>query len=258
MREGLGRVNKRRIEFNGAVNFRDIGGYEAGNGMRTRWRRVFRSDSLAELTDADLDRLAALDLYGISDFRLESERLVKPDRLPAVHRMALLSPGFIPVGTENMIRDIASGELDAEAIRREVLGHYRLFVIDHLENYVSTFRMILEAEGRPVLLHCTSGKDRTGFGVALILLAAGCPEHVVIEDYVLTNQYRRDIRFMFRNGIDTAAFEMLTMARAEYIETSLNTLRELHGTAENWLAAMGLDHTDRQQMRALLTEPVSP
>ncbi len=248
----------RHIEMDGAVNFRDIGGYDSGLRRRTRWRRVYRSDSLAELSAADLKRLTELQLYGISDFRLESERLVKPSRLPDGHAMSLLTPGFIPVGTEEMIRNIGTNSIRPEDISAEVLGHYRLFVTDHLANYASTFRMILEADGRPVLLHCTSGKDRTGFGIALILLAAGCSDAVIVADYVMTNNFRRDLSFMFRDHIDPASIDILTMARAEYIEASLAALRELHGTPDAWLAAIGLDGADRRQLRELLSEPLSP
>jgi len=45
----------------------------------------------------------------------------------------------------------------------------------------------------PSVIHCTAGKDRTGFAVALILHALGVPAQVISEDYLLTNRfYRRD------------------------------------------------------------------
>lgn len=249
-------MNERVLGFEGAVNFRDIGGYSAGQGRQTRWRRVYRSDSLARLTERDLAALAELGLFGLSDFRLPGERLSNPDRLPAGHAMRVLTPGFIPAGTEAMLAEIAAGRIGPEDIRQEVLRHYRLFATDHLEDYRSTFRMILDADGRPVLLHCTSGKDRTGFGIALVMLAAGCEMEDILDDYVLTNDYRRDIGFMFRDGIDPAALDMLTMARREYLEQALASLSACHGAAENWLALIGLDRADRARLRELLTEPV--
>ena len=51
MAETLDRI----ITLEGAVNFRDLGGYEAGAGTQTRWRTLFRADGLGELTEADLD-----------------------------------------------------------------------------------------------------------------------------------------------------------------------------------------------------------
>jgi protein-tyrosine phosphatase len=252
------KMSDRIVSLEGAVNFRDIGGYDTGRDRRTRWRRVYRSDSLAGLTDTDLAAIAGLGLFGLSDFRLPGERLANPDRLPPGHGMRLLTPGFIPAGTEDMLKDIGAGRIGPEDIRREVLRHYRLFATDHLEDYRSTFRMILEAGGRPVLLHCTSGKDRTGFGIALIMLAAGCRMEDILDDYVLTNDYRRDIGFMFRDGINPAALDMLTMARREYLEHALATLSAHHGAAENWLPLVGLDKADRARLAELLTEPVSP
>ncbi len=246
---------ERRIAMEGAVNLRDLGGYPAGPGRRTAWRRVLRSDSLADLTDADRGRLAALGLHGLVDFRLPSERRARQNRLPAGHGLRVLEPGFLPRGTEAMLEAIRDGRLGPEDIRRAVLGHYRLFAEEHLAAYVPAFRLILEAEGRPVLLHCTSGKDRTGFGAALVLLAAGVPEPVAVEDYALTDRYRRDIRFMFEGGIAEDALAMLTSARPEYLEAALARLRELHGGPEGWLAAMGLPAGERAALRRLLSEP---
>lgn len=246
-------MRQRRIAMDGAINFRDIGGYRAGADRQTRWERVYRADSLADLSDADLTRLDALGLYGIADFRLPSEREARPDRLPEGHNMVLLTPGFIPKGTEDMLREMSAGRIGPQEIRAEVLEHYRLFVTDHLGVYAEPLRMILQADGRPVLFHCTSGKDRTGFGIALVLLAAGCAEDVIVADYQLTNQWRRDVRFMFRDTVDPAALEMLTSAPGEYIATALDQLRIEHGP--DWLDALGFDRTERAQLRALLTEP---
>lgn len=247
----------RRLALDGAVNFRDLGGYAVGTDHVTRWQRLYRSDSLASLTHGDLATLARLDLFGISDFRLPDERNANPDRLPQGHAMRLLAPGFIPKGTEDMLREVAAGRAGPEDIRREVLLHYRLFATDHLADYRSTFAMLLEAQGRPVLLHCTSGKDRTGFGIALILLALGCERSVVLDDYEMTNDYRRDLRFMFGDTAGAEALAMLTMARREYLEVALDTLDREIGPAEAWLRQVGVDAADLKALRDFLTEPVS-
>ena len=44
----------------------------------------------------------------------------------------------------------------------------------------------------PILIHCASGKDRTGVACMLILLALGVDREIVLEDYLLTNVYQRD------------------------------------------------------------------
>ena len=46
---------ERQIKLEGVSNFRDLGGYEATDGRMVKWRTIFRSDTLAALTDADME-----------------------------------------------------------------------------------------------------------------------------------------------------------------------------------------------------------
>jgi hypothetical protein len=61
------------IALEGAVNFRDLGGYEASAGRRTRWRTLFRADGLGELTETDLSVLRGFDIRTVIDLRSGSE-----------------------------------------------------------------------------------------------------------------------------------------------------------------------------------------
>src|SRR5581483_7148096 len=53
-RPAMSEAFARRLDFEGAINFRDLGGYPVEGDRHTRWRRLFRADSLADLTRADL------------------------------------------------------------------------------------------------------------------------------------------------------------------------------------------------------------
>src|SRR5262245_57242060 len=71
----------RLIELEGALNFRDLGGYPTGDGRRIRWRRVFRSDALHLLTAADVQRLhEELGLREVVDLRSSAERRADAQR----------------------------------------------------------------------------------------------------------------------------------------------------------------------------------
>jgi protein-tyrosine phosphatase len=74
--------NIRRIELEGAYNFRDLGGYCTSEGKETKWRTFFRSDNLAKLSRGDLTRIEKLNLHLIVDLRSKEERVSKPNRLP--------------------------------------------------------------------------------------------------------------------------------------------------------------------------------
>ena len=47
--------NSRFIPLEGCINFRDLGGYSAGNGQTVKWRRLFRSDAVHSMTPQDTE-----------------------------------------------------------------------------------------------------------------------------------------------------------------------------------------------------------
>jgi hypothetical protein len=75
---GPGAAAGRVLPLAGATNFRDLGGYIGQAGRPVRWRRIFRSDHLADLTPEDTARLAALGLARAFDFRGVHERAAGP------------------------------------------------------------------------------------------------------------------------------------------------------------------------------------
>ena len=73
---------ERRVLLEGAVNFRDLGGYATTDGRRTRWGLVFRSDAFHALTDEDRKRFSELGLRVIYDLRSDGERVSHPNVIP--------------------------------------------------------------------------------------------------------------------------------------------------------------------------------
>jgi protein-tyrosine phosphatase len=244
----------RRLPLSGAVNFRDLGGYPAAGGRRVRWRHLYRADSLADLTGDDLAAVAALGLRTVCDFRLPEEAAKKPDRLPADAPVRAVAIGFIPEGTLDMLRAINDGRLDAAGIEAEVLRHYSKFTREHTAEYARFFALLLEADALPLLMHCTSGKDRTGFAAAAVLTVLGTPRDVIVADYAMTNDYRRDIRHLFDRPVDAAALERLTTADPAYITAALDEIDRAFGGVDGWCAALGLDPAARSDLIARLTE----
>jgi protein-tyrosine phosphatase len=247
-------MNRRRIELEGAVNFRDLGGYPAEGGRTMRWRTNYRSDSLSDLTDSDVCDFRQLGINTLCDLRssLESER--KPNHLPNGHGINVVLLPFIPEGTLDMLSAINRGQYGPADVEREVLIHYKKFVNDHASEYRRVFEVILSKDSLPLLMHCTSGKDRTGFAAAAVLLAVGVPREMIVRDYAMTNDFRRDIRHLFSNDVSKPTIDALTSANPRYIEAALDEIDARFGTTEAWLESLGVSPSRRARLRDLLTE----
>ncbi len=245
----------RRLPLEGAVNFRDLGGYETEDGRKVRWRTVFRSDALSALTASDHAVLREIGVRLVCDLRLPGERKHAPNALPEDAGIERLEPGFIPRGTLDMLANLRAGRLGGEAIIAEVTSHYWHMPRDHGETFGMILRRLAEPTARPAVIHCTSGKDRTGFTVALLLLALGVPLETVFEDYLLTNDYRRDVAKLLDLPISADDMAILTSARRPYLETAINSMLDLHGSIGGYLRqAIGVDEALCAHLRAALLE----
>jgi protein-tyrosine phosphatase len=180
----------RHFNLAGASNFRDLGGYPARDGRGVRWRRIFRSNHLGHLTAADIAVLRGLGLKSAFDFRGTEERAAAACGLEEITVHSLPIEPTV-VAALRAIRAAGAPISSAEAL--EVMrDSYRSYVRQNTPRFEALFAHLLEDRG-PLVIHCTAGKDRTGFACALILHALGVSDDVIVEDYLLTNRfYRRD------------------------------------------------------------------
>lgn len=249
----------RHIAFEGIHNFRDFGGYPA-RGRALKTGRLYRSANHAHATDADLERLAALNLAVIVDLRRANEREREPCRR---------WQGFAASVIENDVREerddewrdfIMSSDLSPESFRRYMLDYYRLapFWTRHLDLYSRYFRALAETEG-PVLVHCAAGKDRTGIICALTHHVAGVHDDDILADFLLTNDPERMARrlpFMRdhirevsgRTPSDEAVLTGMGV-EAQYLEAAFAAMREAYGSLDGYLdRALGLDGALRERI----------
>ena len=248
-------MSPRRIPLDGAVNFRDLGGYETADGRRLRWGRVFRSDSLAELSAADLSRLEGLGVRTVCDFRGEPEREHKPNR-PLGAAVTTHAIGFMPQGGDELLIAARDGSIDPTEIERRVQDIYRRFAVKHSASFAQLLELIASADALPLIYHCTSGRDRTGFASAMLLTALGVPRATIEADYALSNVYRRDLRFQVGDAVSADVMSALTQAHPDYLRAALNAIEAVHGSIETYLRdCLGVDDTRRARLREHLLEP---
>ena len=69
---------ERRLRLPGTRNLRDVGGYPAGEGRRTRWRTLLRTDALDRLPPGSQRSLVELGLRQVIDLRWPHELAESP------------------------------------------------------------------------------------------------------------------------------------------------------------------------------------
>lgn len=258
------REAERRLVLDGAHNFRDLGGYETRDGKRVKWGLLYRSDALDDLSGDDLETLQRIGLRRVVDFRSELERESDPDRLPDPAPAVALRPIEGEALDPGEIRAaLMSGDADADAMSALLVEANRSFVTDFADLYAATLEDASDPDQLPLLFHCTAGKDRAGYGAALLLLALGVPRETVMADYLLTNRYSaghtertlRIIRWASLFRTDPEAVRPLFEARAEYLDAALDTIDREYGDVDTYLrTGLGLDDATLARLRTNLLE----
>jgi protein-tyrosine phosphatase len=251
--ELLDRHHHRRIPFEGACNCRDLGGLNTTDGRRTRRGVVYRSDALATLSVADQAALAELGVRAVYDLRTTEERARYPNRLP-VPPPAQHPFGFLPRGNPEMFEGVNSGAWSPAQTRQSMLGQYERLILDHTDCLAKVYRGLLRDDGIPAVVHCASGKDRTGIASAVLLLAVGVDRDAVVEDYVISNFQRRPVE-LFVGGAPSEAVEQIMCASADYITHALATAERSFGSFDDFLAqGVGLSDLERVALAELLVD----
>ena len=249
---------ERRLPLACCNNFRDLGGYEANDGRTVRWDRAYRTGELSKLTPSDLEYVSQFDVKLVCDLRSDRERIASPDPsidgAPEIFELPVDQEGVDPKDLRMKIR---TGGLVALGAERTMLAAYRGFVTKHSEGWAAMFEYLARGVNLPTVVHCTAGKDRTGFASALLLLALGVSEETVFEDYLLTNYYEQNFfRFVLRwvplySFFRTDPMDLLPLleARREYLQAALDEMVAGYGSIDAYLEqALGVD----AEMRAKL------
>ncbi|MBK7262025.1 MAG: tyrosine-protein phosphatase [Rubrivivax sp.] len=223
----------RSLRLSGASNFRDLGGYPGRNGRSLCWRRLFRSDHLAALTAGDQTRLAELGVARAFDFRGTHERAAAPYQLPGLVQHAL---PIEPTVVQQMQALIDSGgPLSAAVVQALMQDLYRRLVSDEAQRFAELFEQLLATEA-PLVFHCTAGKDRTGVAAALILLALGVPRPLVMQDFLLSNQYYRRPQGPAPSALPADALAVLSGVQAGFLNASLQLIDDECGGVDAYLS----------------------
>lgn len=248
-------------------NLRDAGGYRTTDGALVRSGLVYRSTDLGQLTDVDVPALDALGIATVFDLRTVEEREIRPDRVPAGAKevpldvLADRDPSAAPAMLQKLLEDATLAEelLGDGETSAHLMNSYREFV--ELPSAVIAYRALYTDLARtdgPALIHCTTGKDRTGWAVAALLLLLGVDEEQVFTEYLLTNEQLLPAlepvfdRFREVGGNPDLLLPLLGVRR-EYLEVAVSRMRTGFGDIENYFTnGLGVGADDVAALRARL------
>jgi protein-tyrosine phosphatase len=243
---------ERLIALEGAVNFRDLGGYATLDGRRTRWRVLFRADGLSELSQTDFSVMRDLGIRTVVDLRSGHE--VEQSRFDVeAHPVDFHHFPFI-----NQLPDVEQWDR-----RPGLLGaQYKEMLDDAAPQIIGALEVLTAADSRPAVFHCTAGKDRTGLLSALVLSLLGVPEETVVADYALSGEAMERLRakliVKYPDSKDTISDidEVFSANPANMVEL-FAYLRERYGSVTEYAGAVGVPDAVVARLREELLEPAS-
>src|SRR3981081_3688829 len=219
------------VPLEGGSNFRDLGGYRTAEGHLVGRGVGFRSAHFGHLTDQDRVALGRLGVRTIVDLRGVNEAAETPHRVDGVE--CRIVGAHIEPGVGDRIRGaVAAGSANPHLMMQFLPDHYRDYPRRCAPGFRTLFATLSDGRHRPLVFHCTAGKDRTGFASALLLTLLGVPWDAVMEDYLRTNElWTGHIGRYPELDIDTRA--AIIEARTPYLEAAFEAVRADYGRPED-------------------------
>ena len=228
----------RHVRIRGTRNLRDLGGYPCGDGRRTRWRTILRSDCLDQLTPEAQAELVALGVRTVVDLRRDDELEEAPNVF-----VLRASPDVQYVHVPILDGD-PTPTIGIEATYRQMLDL-------RPAGMATIVRALAAPEGVPAVIHCAAGKDRTGVVSAILLAALDVPEETIVEDYVLSQS-------CFASPWDETCEPLDVECPPELMRSTLAYLERRYGGATAYLRRAGIGADELRRLRSALTEAVRP
>ncbi|MBX9582306.1 MAG: tyrosine-protein phosphatase [Gemmataceae bacterium] len=245
-------------------NLRDAGGYKTRDGLFVRTGLLYRSGQLVKVRPADRDKLNALGLKAVYDLRTAAERKGAPDEPPEGAKEVWLdvladSEEDMAGRVNKLLKDPkrATAELGGGRLEAMFATLYRELVAlpSARKGLGRVFADLAEGDGLPAVVHCSSGRDRTGWAAAALLTLLGVPEEVVMEDFLRSNDlllpaYKKPIEAFAKAGGDPAVLTAVVSVKAEYLRAALAEVRAKYGSIEGYFAeGLGIDAAGQKALK---------
>lgn len=251
------RTATRNVIIPGIQNFRDLGGYPAYiTHRRTRWGMLYRSGAIENLDGSAIQELKNIGIKTIVDLRTAPE---------TSQRQADLQQSFnlvnIPImagSMEETLKGIEDRSIRSDTVYRIVERMNRQLISQHTHEFRQVFDVLLNEDNYPIVIHCTTGKGRTGIMSALILASLGINEELIMDDYRLSNDYFNipaASRYAYQlPARSQEAITTMFSAREEFLNAAREEAERTYGDIDTYLRkGVGLSKKEMKKLQEILT-----
>jgi protein-tyrosine phosphatase len=259
---------RRILPLEGGSNFRDLGGYSTENGKTVRRGLLFRSAAPSSLTANDEKYLAQFGFESVMDLRSNEEIELFPNQWAKHAGIGYYKHDY---SITNMIPQSGDAQ-NAASVQNIDLAQMYPGIAMSLKPQLKQYFTLLADGKAPIMVNCSAGQDRTGITSALLLTVLGVPHQMVVEDYLLSSDFRRpqiergnvdlaahakDNAFAammarYAQGEQTHAAPLVAKDGTPYLEYALRQIQKDYGSVEGFLTKeVGVTPQQLDQIRAL-------
>lgn len=258
-------MNQSNNPFSKLANFREVGGLQTTDEMVIKPGMLYRSADLSRLTKHDIAMFSKLGIQTVCDLRTTSERKSHPPKIKEHDKIVHIpmQPDSMMPSKWTMFRMLVA-EAKSLSFTPIMKDLYQSMLTERKKEIQQLFTLLSDEKNYPLMLHCTSGKDRTGFLSALIQLAAGVPVHIVLSEYMRSNEgvqmlvkrQERFVRMMSLYRVSKKQIQPLLGVQQDYLEDVLNEMMDTYGSAERYLTeACEVPEAQLKAMKNILLTP---
>ena len=244
------------ISIESVSNFRDV-----SIGSKMKKNLLFRCAKLSTLDIKDIKILENLNPHAIIDFRDPKEIKLAPDNLSPKLLEKYIN---LPISASTLSRMVSEKELkgdDVKSYEKVMEESYRMYINNHKKVWIKFFEILLRSNKRPIIFHCSAGKDRTG--IASFMIQSIFNNHIdkIFENYLIsndlltinaataeqkTNSSKQDT-LVTKNMLIT-----LGKVKKSYLNAAIDEIEKNYSSLENYLISqLGLKHNDIQKIQQI-------